>query len=109
MNDILGQVSLEARRTRGAESSPRPAACYDSRRYPTMVTRLVEDMFALSVALSAALLDPRQCRPQAPRSVGSAVPRKRLRFEILFFMALNGPPCHDGVARQFERLADVTT
>ena len=53
MNDILGQVSLEARRTRGAESSPRPAACYDSRRYPTMVTRLVEDMFALSVALSA--------------------------------------------------------
>ena len=46
-------ASLEARRTRGAESSPRPAACYDSRRYCTMVMRLVVDMFALSVALSA--------------------------------------------------------
>jgi len=46
-------ASLEARRTREAESWPRPAACYDSRRYCTMVMRLVVDMFALSVALSA--------------------------------------------------------
>ena len=98
MNDILGQ--RVARGSEDVEPSPRR---YHSRRFPTMVTRLVVDMFALSVALSAALLDPRQCRPQAPRGAAQAL-------EIsVFFMALNGPPCHDGVARQFERWADVTT
>ena len=68
VNDILGQ--RVARGSEDVEPSPRR---YHSRRFPTMVTRLVVDMFALSVALSAALLDPRQCRPQAPRGAAQAL------------------------------------